>query len=127
MLTGFEVKNGGAGHVGMMVDDQGQPKVSGSQKNEGVPQSFQETTEAVSGRSSGRVRPSTGHLPSLEITSIVLGSKQHRSPPVGSPSNSSDEGRVHRRMRESHLSEVRASGASKVSPAADPIDKVLSP
>ena len=126
MLIGFKVKKSGAGQVEKMVDDRGQPRVSGSQNN-GVSQSFQETTKAVSGHSSSRFRLTTRHVPSLETTSIFLGSEQHRSPAVGSPSNSSDEGRVHRRMRASHLSEVRASGALKVSPAADLIDKVLSP
>ena len=104
-----------------------QLEVLGTRSNEGVSRPRKKTPETISSRMNGAVRLSTTPPSSPETRLISFGSKRHRSPVVSSPSNPSDESRVKRRLPESHLSKVNASGASKVRRASDHVGEVLSP
>ena len=104
-----------------------QLEVLGTRSNEGVSRPRKKTPETISSRMNGPVRLSTRPPSSPETRLISFGSKRHRPPVVSSPSNPSDESRVKRRLPESHLFKVNASGASKVRRASDHVGEVLSP
>ncbi|KAL9100366.1 MAG: hypothetical protein Q9163_004248 [Psora crenata] len=101
--------------------------VPGSQSGKGAPRPRKGTPEAVSGRSSGHGRSSSGPPSPQEARSIIFRSKRHRSPAVSSPSNLSDESPVKRRPLESRLSHFRAPSASTIPLAPNHVGEVLSP